>query len=164
VKKIIVADTSAIIHGTALLCKDTVVTTPKVLEEVKSSVARYILLTLLEGKKISVVEPERKYLTKAIKIAKKMGYLRDLSETDISLIALAIKYISEGISVIVYTDDYKIQSILSKLNISYSSVVHKPIDKCRKKIYYCSICGKTYTNGDFCPICGSKLRSKYVKA
>lgn len=162
--KIIVADTSAIIHGAALLCNDSIVTTPKVLEEVKSNTAKYILSTLIERKKINVVEPERKYLLKAQKVAKHMGYSRDLSEADISLVALAIQYASKGLSVLVYTDDYKIQSMLSKLSIPYSSVVHKPIDTCRKKIYYCSVCKKTYINEVFCPICGSKLKSKYIKA
>ncbi|RLE99263.1 MAG: hypothetical protein DRJ63_05835 [Thermoprotei archaeon] len=163
--KVVVLDTSALIHGAALLLRNTrAVTSPEVLRELKSSLSRYVLSALKERGFIEIKQPKSEYVRRARKIATKMGYHRDLSEADISVIALALEYSASGVEVSVFTDDYKIQSILKSVKVDFKPVVHPPIGQSKKKMYYCQACGRTFVGLNTCPICGSRLKTKYVRS
>jgi len=148
-------DTAAIIHEIRLECKE-IYLTSKIIEEAKTLKAKLRLDYILAKGKI--YEPSKSTLKK-IKEEIKELVKKDLSEADFELIASAFE-LKEifGNNLIVYTDDYSIQNILSFFGINFKPVATKGIKRVIKWIGYCKNCNR-YSN-DYnknCEICGGKL-------
>ena len=60
-------------------------TVPEVIEEVRDKHSRLLLQYSLEAKKVSVIDPNDKYVTYVAGIARRLGELSNLSKTDLKL-------------------------------------------------------------------------------
>lgn len=96
--------------------------------------------------------------SKAREAASRTGDFEELSETDLDVISLAI----EMDDPLVLTDDFRIQNVLSHLNIEFrpaGEIGEKTIKEIWKWQYRCRGCGRYYEEKrEECPVCGSQLR------
>ncbi len=87
--------------------------------------------------------------------ARRSGDLGRLSPVDITVIALGLDL--EGI---VYSDDYSIENVCTRLGIQYRPIGTKGIKKVERWNYQCIGCRKWYKEkADECPICGSPMKA-----
>ena len=130
-KTIIVLDTAAFFVGLPLMLNTRFYTVPEVIREVKDeeSKAKLELASLLE--RVEVIEaPSKREVTE--KLPRRL--LVRLSETDIKLLALALKLAREKQTVIVATDDYALQESCVVLGIDFIPVRTMGIkESCRRK-------------------------------
>ncbi len=164
-KKILVLDTSALLAKYQLLLPHSeyeIITTSKVIDEVKDLENRDAVLLAISLNRVKVIDPPTKALRETKKVVIKIGELTSLSQTDMSVAALALHYKSLGYKVIVITDDYALQNLLFHLGISFKPLRTRGIREARKYKVYCPKCG--YVPRDpgetICPICGFKLEGK----
>jgi len=140
------------------------VTCNHVLYEIKNDYIRNLITSMCDAEIIRLEEPDDKYIEEALIIASKIGEAPRLSEADLHIIALAIKYNSSKTNKItVYTDDYAIQNILSHLNIEFQHIRRRISGK-MVWLFICHNCKHTYYNVKtlICPKCGEALTRKPV--
>ncbi|MEM1526874.1 MAG: nucleotide-binding protein [Ignisphaera sp.] len=106
-----------------------IVTTPSVVQEVKDSESASRLEIALSIGRFKVEAPLPEYVEKARDIARNMKLLDKLSQTDIDVLALTLKYRNEGFKPMVFTDDYDIQRILKSLGIDFKPVKNLGIER-----------------------------------
>ena len=80
-----------------------------------------------------------------------------LSDTDISVIALALDFISKGKKVVIVTDDYGIQNVAKSLDVKFMPVSQKGISRSLVWGRRCTACGKE-TSEEICPVCGTETK------
>ena len=80
-----------------------------------------------------------------------------LSDTDISVIALALDFICKGKKVMIVTDDYGIQNVAKSLGVKFMPVSQKGISRSLVWGRLCTACGKE-TSEEICPVCGSETK------
>ena len=136
-------------------------TTYLVLEEVRHhNVGSSLIHT-----RVQVTEPSPESLTRVKTTASKTGDLGALSQTDLSLLALALDlYKSEG-SVSLVSDDFAVRNVAELLSIPLAQTSLKGGEwKSVSWKIYCRGCGKQYTNPKLtiCPVCGTQLARKAV--
>ncbi|MDM7275218.1 MAG: DNA-binding protein [Thermoprotei archaeon] len=123
-REALILDTGAIITGLPLMTPIKCYTTTKVIEEVKDRESRERLERLLEAGRIEVVDPKPEYIDKVRKNIK----TKNLSETDITIIALALQLKDQNINITVATDDYTIQKTLkTRYRIKATRIRYKGI-------------------------------------
>lgn len=160
--KVYILDTSALIHGFyPQIVKGEHYITPNVISELsKSKLRDFIDLCLLLGKLI-LRSPKNEYIELIKQKANVSGDLWDLSETDLSIMALALELKEEGKDPIIVSDDYSLQNLCSLLSLKFKPMMTKGIKKRYFWIIYCPACGATYCSSDkFCKICGHSLKRK----
>jgi len=146
-----VLDAAAFLNS-SFFAYDDAVTTPRVLDEVKSRSA--VIDALLRNGELNVITPSKTAVETVKHAARKLGELYKLSETDISVLALAWE--TGGTLV---TDDFHIQNVAEEMGIDYKGIT----EKIRKKIKWvrkCSRCGRRIPpnyRGTRCPHCGGKI-------
>jgi len=96
---------------------------------------------------------------RARKAATSTGDIELLSETDISVIALAI----EMENVLVLTDDFRIQNVLRSLGIRFQpagEIGDRTVKEVWNWTFRCRGCGRYFEEepGQDCPICGSSIK------
>ncbi len=125
---IIVADTSAFLTGFAAVLSGTIYTTSDVLYEIKDENSRNLVERLLNAGKLSIIEPERRFIEIVRNISSKVRTLKKLSETDIKVLALAL-HLDEKFNCPIYiaTDDYSIQYTAERLKIKILKMRYKGI-------------------------------------
>ncbi len=160
-KRIIVLDAAALILGFTQVEDAVAVTSSKVLEEARDREARYRVLAAQEGGSIKVMEPEPVYVEKAREAARKLGEI-ELSEADISVLALALQASKLGWDTCILTSDYSIQNLASKLGLKVKPILHQGIREVITWEVYCGACGWVGYDkpGNPCPRCGHKLRRR----
>ncbi len=138
-------------------------TTYLVLEEVKHhNVGSSFIQT-----RVMVTEPSPESTNRVKTTAAKSGDLGALSQTDISLLALALdlKGADGGASLI--SDDFAVRNVAEVLSIPLAPTAMKGGEwkNITWKIY-CRGCGKNYTNPKLvvCPVCGTQLVRKASNA
>ena len=67
-----------------------------------------------------------------------------LSETDTSVLALALDLLEEGKNPIVVSDDYAVQNVAEGINIAYQSLATLGIRQKFEWTYYCPACFRRY--------------------
>jgi len=107
-------------------------TTPRVIEEVRDEYSRLGLEISSEIARIEIVEPRPRFIEDARSIARSLGILEKLSETDIEVIALALQLRSEGLEPVVVTDDYSIQNVLMEAGIRFVTVKTRGIERVKR--------------------------------
>jgi UPF0271 protein len=150
-----VLDTSAFIYGIAP--GGEMETVPAVYAEVKDDRSR-LKLEVLEGLKI--VEPDGSFVAKVADAARESGDNMRISKADGDLLALAIQEKEAGKDVVVMTDDYAVQNVARRLGVRTAALRQK---KTRNSVAWekrCTGCGRTFAEGEECPVCGSPLRLK----
>ena len=151
-----VLDSSAFYAGTSFLSGSKCYTTSLVLGEVRH-VKSAALDGLMDAGNLKVIDPEFEQIKAIKRAARKTGDLQQLSEADISVLALALQLKSTLV-----TDDYALANVAATIGIKVSSSSGKGIKETRKWISYCSACGKAFApNIRECLLCGNKLRRRY---
>ena len=107
--------------------------------------------------RVSDCSPES--MEKVKEEARKSGDLGRLSPVDLTVIALGL-----DLDGIVYSDDYSIENVCTRLGIRYRPVGTGGIKKVEKWNYQCIGCKKWYKEKmDECPICGSPMKAHRKK-
>jgi UPF0271 protein len=131
-------------------------TTPQVVEELCDLRGKARYSTLLEAG-LSVTEPGKSSLETVLIAAKKTHNDRTLSQTDISVLALALE-----LSATIATDDFAIQHTARNLQISVQPLMQRRAKK-RDWTLCCTGCGAEYETEVECPICGALVQKMNVK-
>lgn len=134
-------------------------TTYLVLEEVKHhNVGSSFIQT-----RVMVTEPSPDSVNRVKTTAAKTGDLGALSQTDISLLALALDLKGGDGGANLISDDFAVRNVAEVLSIPLAATSMKGGEwkNINWKIY-CRGCGKSYTNPKLtvCPVCGTRLVRK----
>jgi len=158
---VFVLDTSAFIAKWPLYApRAKIYTTSLVVSEVRDAESRQGLETALLLNRVEVLDPGQRYVKQARREAKRKGLLIALSETDLSVAALALQLRDRGYDVEVITDDYALQNLVSLLGLGFRPLRTRGIKRIEEYIVICPACG--YQSRDpserICPVCGTPLR------
>jgi rRNA maturation endonuclease Nob1 len=113
--------------------------------------------------RVHVTEPSPASINRVMTTAIKTGDSGALSQTDMSLLALALDLsrIEGGVSLV--SDDFAVRNVAKVLSIplAQTSIKGGEWKSIAWKIY-CRGCGKEYTNPKLtvCPVCGTQLARK----
>ena len=113
---------------------------------------------LIETKRLMVSDPEDKFTAAAKNAAKKSGDFPNLSDEDISSIALSLQLKGELV-----TDDFAISNVAKNLNIDVIPVMTDGIKNVVIWEYYCPGCKTNFSKVAECPKCGNRLKRKPMK-
>jgi UPF0271 protein len=134
-------------------------TTPQVYDEVKHIKKNHDALgILIETKRLKIFDPDTKYKDIVVKMAKATGDFRNLSQEDISSIALCLQLNGE-----ILTDDFAISNVTESLGLKTIPLMTEGIKVKGNWVYYCPGCHKNFSQLAECPICGNMLRKKLLK-
>ena len=122
-ERVLVLDTAALLAGIQLhVYGQRLVTVPRVIEEVKDEVSVRGLEIALIVNRVEIVEPRKEYREQARSVARDVGSLAKLSETDLDVLALALQLRDAGCRVVVVTDDYSLQNTVALIGIEFQPV------------------------------------------
>ncbi len=158
--KVFIIDAAGVFSGFPTQFTGLFITSPKVLDEVKDAKSKQTLEFLLSSRKLHVCEVKPEFLRRAKEVAKELGELRELSVTDLEVLALFIEFKEYGCEVTVVTDDYSIQNIVKYLGGKFIPIKTKGVTHVITYAYLCTKCGYRGEplKGNICPICGSKMK------
>ncbi|WP_331235748.1 NOB1 family endonuclease [Natronorarus salvus] len=147
-----VLDSSAFIHE--YHTTEQTATIPLVREELADEPSyRY---DAMEGSGMHIHLPNDETVETIRRAARESGDLEVLSDTDVRLLATAFEL--DGTLV---TDDYAMQNVAERLNVSVEVIARDGIDEAREWIFQCQGCGREYDeHHDRCDICGTELARK----
>ena len=152
---IIVLDSSALFSMEDLPDGDCVCP-PGVIDELRKYKDRRLDLW---GDMLRVSDCSPESMEKVKEEARKSGDLGRLSPVDLTVIALGL-----DLDGVVYSDDYSIENVCTRLGIQYRPVGTGGIKKVEKWNYQCIGCKKWYKEKmDECPICGSPMKAHRKK-
>lgn len=154
-----ILDASAFYAGIPFRSQMECFTTPQVYDEIKHIKKNHDALgILIETKRLKIIEPDTKYIDLVVKMAKATGDFRNLSQEDISSIALCLQLNGE-----ILTDDFAISNVSESLELTTIPLMTEGIKDKGNWIYYCPGCHKNFSKSLECPICGNQLRKKLLK-
>jgi UPF0271 protein len=136
-------------------------TVPMVADELRDLRSRHLLENALENDLLKLREPVEGSVEKIRVLAAEHGFQK-LSDTDISLLALAFELKESGEEFVLVSDDYSVQNFCKLLEIKFESVIRGKIKKTISFSKRCRGCGKKFPNsftGANCPDCDSKVAS-----
>ena len=113
---------------------------------------------LIETKRLTINEPEDRFVTSTIDAAKKSGDVSNLSDEDISTIALSLQLNADLV-----TDDFAVSNVAKSINIKVIPVMTNGIKNVVIWKYYCPGCKTDFSKLTECPRCGNKLKRKAMK-
>ncbi|MHA2430518.1 MAG: NOB1 family endonuclease [Promethearchaeota archaeon] len=169
---ILVFDSNIFFIGIDLnIFKENIYTTPKIIEEIEvdkyRNKNRNILNKIrvaIESKKLIIKEPNIKFFKLVEEKSKITGDFKVLSKADKELIALTLQLsISQSYDVILYTNDYSMENLCFELNLKFSPLYKKGIEKQIIFEVYCPHCKKIYQTENLyneCEVCGTKLKRR----
>ena len=151
-------DAGAFYAGIPFLSSGNYCTTQAVFDEVKHIKKSHSAIeALLDAGNLQVIDPDKNNIEKAKTTARMTGDYQELSQADISIIALALQ-----LNLVLVTDDYAVANVATILKIPIESSSGKGIKETRRWIAYCGACGRAFgPNAKECRLCGNKLRRKY---
>ena len=152
-------DSSAFYAGIPFSSNEPSYITPLVYNEIEHIKKDHdAIRILIETKRLTVNEPEDRFVTTAIDAAKKSGDFSNLSDEDISTIALSLQLGAELV-----TDDFAVSNVAKNLNIKVIPVMTSGIKNVITWKYYCPGCIVIFSKVTKCPRCGNKLKRKAMK-
>lgn len=159
----LVLDTSSFIQGFDSSDSETkLFTTYFVMDEVRDEMAKIRLENWVRTGKIKVSNPEDVFLQRVLNTSQELGEVKALSETDHSIIALALE-LSAQYDTTIISDDYSIQNLSDELGIKHRGLITRGIKKRFQWVHYCPGCYKYFDGPQEdpeCPICGTELKRK----
>jgi UPF0271 protein len=160
----LVLDTSAILSGFALHMSDTTLfTTPEVLNELQGGrLDSSAQVPLINEASIRILTPDEASMRRVNEVTDASGEA-SLSDTDRSLIALAIELRNDGYDPVLVTDDYALQNSAAMLNLRFQPYAEKGIVNRYKWRLVCPGCFREYkfsNSIETCPVCGTRLKRR----
>jgi endoribonuclease Nob1 len=153
-----VLDATSFYAGIPFSSQELSFTTPLIYEEIKHiKKEQAAASTLIESKRLRIIEPEPKFNDIVKLKAEETGDFHNLSEGDISVIALCLQIGGE-----LLTDDFAVTNVAKHLNLKVFPVMTKGVDR-TNWVYFCSGCEKSFSRVSICPICGNRLRRRLAK-
>ena len=154
-----VLDASAVYAGIPFSSQMECYITPEVYEEIKHIKKNHDALgTLIETKRLIIMQSESTYADKVKQMAKSTGDLKKLSREDISCMALCLQLQGELI-----TDDFAVSNVAKGLGLKVVPLMTSGIAVQGNWIYYCGGCEMNFPELKECPQCGNPLRKKLLK-
>ena len=151
-----VLDSSAFYAGIPFSSSETSVTTSHVYNEIKHIKKDHdAVQILIETRRLKISDPEHKFIITVNDAAKKSGDFPNLSQEDVSIIALSLQLNAELI-----TDDFAVSNVAKNLSIKVIPVMTSGIKKIVTWIYYCPVCKTDFSETMNCPNCGNRLKRK----
>lgn len=162
-KRVYVLDTTAFIAKLPLYAPQDyeMYTTRQVLEEVRDKDSLAGLELVLSINRIQVVSPSHKYVVRVRAEAVRHGLHTSLSETDVTVLALALELREESkADVAIVTDDYTVQNMAKLLGLDFTPLRTRGIKSVVTYTVQCPACGYVSTRLDeqVCPVCGARLK------
>lgn len=155
-----VYDASAFYAGIPFASPESGYTTPLVFEEIKHIKKSHgAVEILLQTGRLTVMDADPQSILAVKEMAKETGDIQQLSDADISAVALAYQL---GCQII--TDDFAASNLAKNMNIAVRPIMTKGIRDVGRWNHYCAACRKEFAGEEFCPTCGSKLRKKLLKS
>jgi UPF0271 protein len=147
-----VLDSSAFINE--YTTNERIATIPLVREELEDE-AGY-RFDALEGSGMRIHIPDSETVERIERAARETGDEETLSQTDVRLLATAFE-----LDATLVTDDYAMQNVAEKLDITVDVIAQDGIDERREWKFQCQGCGRVFDEDrDRCEICGSDLERK----
>jgi len=154
-----VLDSSAFYAGIPFSSNESSYITPLVFNEIQHIKKDHdAVQILIETKRLTVSEPEQRFTVTVNDTAKKLGDFPNLSQEDISTIALSLQLKAELV-----TDDFAVSNVAKNLNIKVSPIMTNGIKNIITWIYYCPGCKRNFSKTTECPNCGNTLKRKPLK-
>jgi len=113
---------------------------------------------LIETRRLKISDPEQRFVIMVNNAAKKSGDFPNLSQEDISIIALSLQHNAELI-----TDDFAVSNVAKNLSIKVIPIMTNGIKKIITWVYYCPGCKTDFSKVTKCPRCGNRLKRKPMK-
>ena len=113
---------------------------------------------LIETKRLMICDPEHQFIITANNTAKKSGDMPNLSDEDISTIALSLQLNAELV-----TDDFAVSNVAKNLGIKVIPVMTNGINDVITWTYYCPACKTNFSKITECPNCGNILKRRPLK-
>ena len=158
-----VLDTTAFYAGISIIGNNKFYTTPLVISEIpNNNIVKCIIPELIERGELRVIQPSSYFIEYVERVASKSGDINKLSNTDLSVLSLAIQLKKEKLKPIIVSDDFAVQNLSLFLGLEFSRVSTKSISSKIEWLIYCSGCGRTFKNEKIstCDFCGTKLKRK----
>jgi len=147
-----VLDSSAFIHE--YHTDEQTASVPLVREELEGESA--YRFDALEGSGMHMHIPDEETVERVERAARETGDFAELSRTDIRLLAAAFELDARLV-----TDDYAMQNVAEKLEVSVEVIAREGIDEQRDWTFQCQGCGREFDDErERCPVCGSELSRK----
>jgi len=165
-ERTLVLDTSALIAGLLQSGIDLkMYTTPSVIDEARGrGYSSFLRKEAQNARDLAVMEATPDIIGSVKVRIKELGEEARLSETDISVISLALFLKKQGsLDVTIMSDDYSLQNVASSLGLVTKSSNTQGIAKQFEWSYYCPACFKSYDRPPkdmLCGLCGTKLKRK----
>ena len=154
-----ILDASAFYAGIPFGSSNDCYTTSMVFDEIKHiKKNQEVLETLMETNRLQIRDPDTNSVNLAIKASKNTGDFQQLSQQDLSIIALCIDLQGQ-----IITDDFAISNVAKNLGLKISPLMTRGIKDVGKWIHYCPGCRSNHENRKECPMCGTPLKKKLLK-
>ena len=154
-----VLDSSAFYAGIPFSSSEPSVTTSHVYNEIKHIKKDHdAVQILIETRRLKISDPDHRFIITVNNAAKKSGDLPNLSQEDVSIIALSLQLNAELI-----TDDFAVSNVAKNLNIKVIPVMTSGIKNVVIWKYYCPGCKTNFSKVTECPRCGNRLKRKPMK-
>ena len=151
-----VLDSSAFYAGIPFSSSEPSVTTSYVYNEIKHIKKDHdAVQILIETRRLTISDPDHRFIITVNNAAKKSGDLPNLSQEDISIIALSLQLNAELI-----TDDFAVSNVAKNLSIKVIPIMTSGIKKIVTWIYYCPGCKTDFSKTTNCPNCVNRLKRK----
>jgi UPF0271 protein len=157
----IVLDTSAILSGLEIEDDKEYYTTPEVVNEIQDKNAKLKVELSFKDGDLKLIQPQKRFSENVNKKVELLGEIDSLSDTDKSILALALEIKGQGDDVLIATDDYSIQNVAESLSLKYISIKEGGIKKILAWNYVCIGCGQRYDkNIILCETCGNMVKKR----
>ena len=152
-------DASAFYAGVPFGAVHNCYTTTSVYDEIRHIKSSHDALgTLISTNRLRIMEPGPEAVRRAVRASKETGDYRQLSEQDISIIALGIETGGQIIS-----DDFAVSNVAKNIGVTVQPVMTGGIRDVGRWVYYCPGCRTSHGSGKECPACGTPLKRKLLK-
>ncbi|HUT79898.1 MAG TPA: hypothetical protein VMZ29_01745 [Candidatus Bathyarchaeia archaeon] len=113
---------------------------------------------------LKIISPELPFIRDSKQYAEETGDIQELSECDLSVIAVALSLKAQNLKAYIVSDDYDIQNLANHIGLKFRGVHWKGITSKYEYFWICPGCGfkskKSYVE---CIECGTQMKKKAQK-
>jgi UPF0271 protein len=159
-----VLDSTAFYAGVPYTSFATFYTTDLVVKEISHRKRKIVSITdLVETGRLKVYNPSSISVQLVKNAAMRSGDFSRISETDVSVLALAVELKDRCLDVTIISDDYSVENLAGILGMKRVSVMTGGIQRVVEWLIFCPGCGKVFQDRGVsaCDVCGSALKRKF---